>query len=387
MPPDQARPKARRSFFKYGRCSHSELLRFLKDRTGVTFDKKTNRAKLTSRLRELDRSNKFTRFSKLPPELRLRVYEHLLAPDEELTEHAGTQPPCSNGFIHTAVLRTSKAIYNEAKPVLYDKNRFQLLLGSDHSHGYTLAVERPGRNVSYTDHSRDNYYSWVLHSKVATPMFRGLKRLTIILDLGQALVFRRAPAHSSAEKASRIITRLCLFMCGDSRLKELTFSLAPHNKSSEVPVSALPHVFWPVILLRSTVVVRFEGVSGILGSSQPEQSERESQRALLQIGTAEKMCKLVAQIRSCCEAGRAKARADNAVPAAPVDHGTSSSTATTDDRFRIYRKPKPGDCIWIGDLVRRLAPLATIVDTVDIASGSTRWKMLQDLTGEEGTEI
>lgn len=276
MPPDQARPKARRSFFKYGRCSHSELLRFLKDRTGVTFDKKTNRAKLTSRLRELDRSNKFTRFSKLPPELRLRVYEHLLAPDEELTEHAGTQPPCSNGFIHTAVLRTSKDIYNEAKPVLYDKNRFQLLLGSDHSHGYTLAVERPGRNVSYTDHSRDNYYSWVLHSKVATPMFRGLKRLTIILDLGQALDFRRVPAHSSAEKASRIITRLCLFMCGDSRLKELTFSLAPHNKSSEVPVSALPHVFWPVILLGSTVVVRFEGVSGILGSSQPEQSERES---------------------------------------------------------------------------------------------------------------
>lgn len=54
MPPVRAKPKARQQFIKYGKCSHAELRRFLKDRTGVDFDRKTNRVKLTSRLRELD---------------------------------------------------------------------------------------------------------------------------------------------------------------------------------------------------------------------------------------------------------------------------------------------------------------------------------------------
>jgi hypothetical protein len=39
------------------------------------------------------------------------------------------------------------------------------------------------------------------------------------------------------------------------------------------------------------------------------------------------------------------------------------------------------------DLVEDLEPLAVIVDTVDIASGSTRWKMLQGLVDDAETEM
>jgi hypothetical protein len=156
IPPDPAKPKTRRSFFKYGKCSHAELRRFLKDRTGVDFDRKTNRVRLTSRLRELDQNATFTRFNDLPPELRLLVFEHLLAPDKELREMPETQPPRPKGKIQTAVLRTSRAIYNEAEPVLYKANRFEALLkfvpraAPKVSNNCTLEIERPGCNTPFT---------------------------------------------------------------------------------------------------------------------------------------------------------------------------------------------------------------------------------------------
>jgi hypothetical protein len=214
-------------------------------------------------------------------------------------------------------------------------------------------------------------------------MFRGLKRLTIKVDLGQSA------GHANAWTACRIIARLCLFMCGDSTLEELTFSIAPQDGSSEVTVSMLPHIFWPTILLRSKVVVRFEGVSGVLNSQQseqslqPENSERKSQRAMLPTGTAEGLCKLVARIRHRCEAARIKASSDEAVLPTPIDHENDAiSDSSLDDRFDIYKRAVGSKGIWIGELVRRLAPLAEIVDTVDIASGSTRWKLLQALADD-----
>jgi hypothetical protein len=388
-PPVPAKPNARRLFLRYGKCSHAELRRFLKDRTGVDFDRKTNRVRLTARLRELDRNMTFPLFNELPPELRLRVYDLLLAPDEELGEPTQTHPSDPRGVIHTALLRTSKAIYTEAKPVLYNGKRFKAALKFVQSGYWKLEVECPGRNLRYTDASRDNVYTWVLHCKAMTSIFRGLKRLTIKVDLGQSA------GNANGWKACRIITRLCLFMCGDSTLEELTFSLVPHDGSSKVAVSMLPHIFWPTILLRSTVVVRFEGVSNILGfqqseqSLQPAHSERKFQRAMLPTGTAEGMCKLVAEIRRRCEAARIKACSDEAIIPTPIDRerDAMSDSSPTSGRFSIYKRAVTRKGIWVGELMRRLAPLAEIVDTVDIASGSTRWKLLQALADEAETKM
>jgi hypothetical protein len=383
MPPVRAKRKPRRLFVRYGECSLAELRRFLKDRTGVDFDRKTNRVKLTARLRELDRNRTFPLFNELPPEIRLRVYDLLLAPDEKLRKSTKTHPSGSSSVIHTALLRTSKAIYAEAKRVLYNGNRFKTVLKFGQSGFWTLEVECPGRNLPFTDFNHDDTYSWVLHCKAMTSISRGLKRVTIKLDLGQSA------GHANAWKACRIIARLCLFMCGDSALEELTFSLAPHDGSPEVTVSMLPHIFWPTILLQSKVVVRFEGVSGILGSQQseqsqqPEHSERESQRAMLPTGTAEGLCKLVAKIRHRCEVARIKASSDEAILPTPINHENDAiSDSSSGDRFNIYKGAVKNKGIWIGELVRRLAPLAEIVDTVDIASGSTRWKLLQALADD-----
>lgn len=377
MPPDRAKPKARRSFFKYGKCSHAELRRFLKDRTGLDFDRKTNRVKLTTRLRELARNATFTRFNDLPPELRLPVFEHLLAPDKEPRELPETQPPRPKGKIHTDVLRTSRAIYNEAEPVLCKTNSFEAVLKfAEPDHHWKLEIECHGRNLPFTDASRDGTYTWVLHDKTMTSMFRRLRRLTIKLDLGQS------SGPEDTWKACRIIIRLCLFLCGDTKLEELIFSL-PKDESSKVTVSMLPHMFWPLLLLRSTIAVRFEGVSDVLGSQQvgqPESSERD-QRALPS-GTLYSVCVLVAKIRHDCEnAARINARSDTAIHATPNDYGKYAKLDPTDqDRYHIYEDLGEGR-IWIGHEVRRLDPLATIVDTVDIATRSARWKRLQNLVG------
>lgn len=384
--PIRVERKLRRSFIRYGKCSLAELRRFIKDRTGVDFDKKTNRVRLTSRLRELDREWTFPHFSELPPELRLRVYELLLDPDKEFRKSTETHPSRSSGLIHTALLRTSKAIYTEAKPVLYNGNRFKAVLKCAKKSCWKLEFECPERDLLFKDVSRDDTYSWVLHCKTMNFVLRGLKRLTIKLDLGQSA------GHVDAWKACRITTRLCLFMCGDSMLEELTFSLVPHMGGNQVNISMLPHIFWPILLLRSKVVVRFEGASGVLGSQQSEQSEqskhnkRESQRAMLPTGTAEGLCKLVAQIRHRCEAARIEARSAEATLPATIDHEKNAAAYPAfGHRFNIYKGAVKGKGVWIGHLVRRLAPLAEIVDTIDIASRSTRWKLLQELADEAET--
>jgi hypothetical protein len=359
------KPGPRRWYFKYGRCTHAELVRFLKDRTGTTFDMKTNRARLLSRLRELDRNATFPQFMEPPPELRLRVYEHLLAPDKELREMPGAQPPCPKAKIQTAVLRTSKAIYHEAEPVLYKANRFDAVLEcvarASKPTSYKLKVERPGSKIIFRDSSKSRGYDWVLrrsNMRSFSSMFRGIRRLTIKVYLGQT--------PRDAHTASKLITRLCLLLCGDSKLEEMVFSLQRPDKSSSVAISTLPHIFWPTILLRSVVVVRFEGVAGVIVPQQPDNGRRESQRALLLPGTAEEMCRLVAKIRRGCEAARIAAQAEM-----PLNPGKNKN---------CLRWSRPTE---VALMLERLAPLALIVDTVDVANGSPRLNMLQELADAE----
>ncbi|KAM0700125.1 hypothetical protein Q7P36_000337 [Cladosporium allicinum] len=383
------KPGPRRWYFKYGECTHAELVQFLQDRTGTTIgiSMKTGRARLLSRLRELDRNPSFPHFLDLPLELRLRVHEHLLAPDKEFTELPQTRRPRPKGKIQTAVLRTSKAVYSEAELVLYKENRFPAVI--DFAPPSNFTINRSGSNEYFDDNSDYTRCGWVLKRKIMrpfAPMLQGLRSLTIHLALWQA------PGNEHARDASRIITRLCMLMCsGPSKMKELIFSLRTRNASSSVAVSMLPQIFWPVILLRSDIVVRFEGVSGMLGPQQSEQDQRDSQRALLPPGTAEAMCKLVADIRRCCEAAH-----DNVCsgPTVPTPMGRNTIDYDSDTRYEImlddaggYRGPCTETPSQVDKLLRRLAPLAEIVDTVDIASGSTKWKMLQELANDAETVV
>jgi len=280
------KPGPRRWYFKHGGCTHAELVRFLQARTGTTIgiNMKTGRARLLSRLRNLDRNNTFPHFLDLPTELRLRVYEHLLAPDKEFRDLPETEPPRTKGKIQTAVLRASKVIYSEAEPVLYKENRFgatlELFPGGPKARRYTSKLERPGGERVFEDHSGRKKWAWVLKCgpmRTISPMLHGFRRLTLQLDLGQT------PNNREAQKASMMITRLCMLMCGDSKLKELIFS---HHNNSSVAVTTLPQIFWPFILLRSDIVVRFKGVSGLAVSHHLEHQEMKSQRALLPPGTA-----------------------------------------------------------------------------------------------------
>jgi hypothetical protein len=389
---DSHNNKPRRWHFKYGGCTHAELVRFLQDRTGTTvgINMKTGRKRLLSRLRQLDRNPTFPHFLDLSLELRLRVYEHLLAPDKELRELPGTQPlPPQKDQIQTAVLRTSKAIYSEAEPVLYKANHFDAVLagvpGAPRPN-YTFQLERPGCVLPYSDDSDKKVWAWVFKPGMMrriSPMLSGIRRLTIKLDLGQT------PDNTQAQYASAIITRLCMLMCGDIKMRELTFSLHSQDKNSSVTASMLPQIFWPTILLRSDIVVRFEGLSQVAGSQQVGNDGRDAERALLPPGTAEAMCRLVAKLRRRCEAARINAGSESALTLAPFSR--SLYTAWSDgvynppsfnmDRSQVDENSRNNE------LVEDLSHLAVIIDTVDIASGSTRWKMLQGLVDDAETEM
>ena len=68
------------------------------------------------------------RFMELPPELRINIYEALLV-DHRAHDERGWLLGNDDCKLHTAVLRTSKQIYSEARPVLYGKNKFSVIIG------------------------------------------------------------------------------------------------------------------------------------------------------------------------------------------------------------------------------------------------------------------
>ena len=123
----------------YKKCTIAELCKFLEERTGDVLDEAQLQKvrdhgsyPLIDRLREMDRERTFPRFMELPPELRIGVYENLLVTAAGNNKHRGMPS------IHTAVLRTSRQVYSEARPVLYKRNKFWAVVrhaeaGSRHS--------------------------------------------------------------------------------------------------------------------------------------------------------------------------------------------------------------------------------------------------------------
>jgi hypothetical protein len=69
------------------------------------------------------------RFLDLPAELRLHIYEVLLLDPESYVLPVANLPPTRpnrSKSIYPAILRTSKAVYSEALPVLYSGNTFMI---------------------------------------------------------------------------------------------------------------------------------------------------------------------------------------------------------------------------------------------------------------------
>lgn len=109
----------------YDNCSLEELRASIENRTGAAVNE---REILAAHLRKMDQTSTFPRFMELPPELRINIYEALLV-DHRARDERGWLLGNDDCKLHTAVLRTSKQIYSEARPVLYGKNKFSVIIG------------------------------------------------------------------------------------------------------------------------------------------------------------------------------------------------------------------------------------------------------------------
>lgn len=95
------------------------------------------------------------------------------------------------------------------------------------------------------------------------------------------------------------------------------------------------------------------------------------------------MCELVAKLRRHCEAARRNGWSNGASPLTRDDFWTRKDGQEEPGQFE-HADPSVAQ---VNRLVGDLTLLATIVDTVDIASGSTKWKMLQNLVADAETEM
>lgn len=141
------------SFLDYFSCNPEELRKFIKDRGMLGDDeygklRYWGKARLANRLIAMDQSSTFLRFLDLPPEVRLWVYRELLVVDNSRT-----------GKVHAALLRTSRLLYKEAKPVLYGENKFSVWSGiSKGENAYSRSqasqfthVHFPGHDLLYEE--------------------------------------------------------------------------------------------------------------------------------------------------------------------------------------------------------------------------------------------
>jgi hypothetical protein len=111
----------------YEQCSADELKKFCIDRGVIKRSRlidtsvPVTQSLLASILVSADDNIEFTRLLKLPPELRLIIYEHYVAyfADEALL--MPTLPPLA---------RVSKELYKEVRPVFFQKCMFEMVLMS-----------------------------------------------------------------------------------------------------------------------------------------------------------------------------------------------------------------------------------------------------------------
>ena len=230
----------------YTICTPSELRDFITNRRKLNASDSDalgicHKSHLVACLQSLDKNATF-RFSDLAPEIRLAVYQHLL-----VRLHPGTQN-ASHETIETAIMRTCKAIYLEAEPVLYGDNAFTVAVNTktkdtrdDGRHSsncncyHYIAISRPGHFEPYVfvqDESADQYATLSDHmaSSSCFDMLCRVRHLDIFI--GDCMV--------GTQKA---IAALCMMLSGTIQMKTLTLVLKPSHGS--VGNRELAKIFWP----------------------------------------------------------------------------------------------------------------------------------------------
>jgi hypothetical protein len=206
--------------------------------------------------------------------------------------------------IHPAVLRTSKLIYDEAKPILYKKNKFSAWIkhrkaGLRPSAGAStckLAVMGAGRRHIY---DRDMSGNPFLHSH-RTPFLRhlfedsrtmGILRSLTHFTVNLNLVPRRAVGNVEyVAQASNAMTSLCLALIGASKMMELTINVRSDFPGIDNIDPAT--ILWPLVFLRNSIAVKFEGIAPTPGNSvyRPDSSQRAQGYRGREVADVRRLC-------------------------------------------------------------------------------------------------
>ena len=254
----------------YKKCTPAELRKFIEDRTGATLSEEErqtirncNLSQLVNRLHKLDRASTFPRFMELPQELRDLVYEELLVDTRERDEHGNvsSRNSAKTTFkLYPALLQTSELIHSEAHRVLYRKNTFRATVVD-----CVLSVARPGsRNPFYQTTPSGNIAPYLskMFEDHTMDMLRSLTHLSIGLSV---VVLGEHERDEYVPRARNAVACLCLALTGASKMKELTINVkSGHPKRSKAD---FPRILWPLVLLRTEIVIKFEGIAELLEAS------------------------------------------------------------------------------------------------------------------------
>lgn len=259
----------------YYMCTLGELRGFIRDRRNLNaaeFDALRNyhRSYLVGCLEHLDRKATF-RFAELAPEIRLEVYRHLLVGRDREGPHAPSR------VIETAILRTCKAIYTEAEPVLYSDNFFGVAINanpdedttddeadtSDCNHYHYTAIYRPGNCSTYLfrqDDWADQYPTLSDHmvSSSCLDMLRRVRHLHIFIG-------------ECTFTTQEVIACLCMQLSGTIEMKTLTVILPPSYIG--IDNKELAKIFWLFAFVHTKIGLTFATEDEALDNEMTETLE------------------------------------------------------------------------------------------------------------------
>lgn len=136
--------------------------------------------------------------------------------------------------------------------------------------GCAYIVVRPGKRSPFFERTFTSRHSLSLsrlfqHS--ATGMLRSLTHLTIDLSLA-------TPGFDECDeyvpKARDAIACLCLSLTGASKMKELTINVSVEPKLLQRSKADFARVLWPLVSLRTDIVVKFEGIAELVKTSMAD---------------------------------------------------------------------------------------------------------------------
>jgi hypothetical protein len=139
-------------------------------------------------------------FLRIPVELRLYIYRHLLVSPITI----GEPRPRDFGKIHPGILRTNRQIHNEARSILYAENTFRLFLECLDGDSYHDRVFVYFASISYGD----SVYG---HGGIAEAATKGFMPIHMIRRL--EIVVSNAGTARSPDKMRHKLSREVTYLC------------------------------------------------------------------------------------------------------------------------------------------------------------------------------